>query len=57
MFERLIKKFIIWYFLKHRQEAVFKISDKFVVRIFTIDYYNNDVTEALRAYQMKKELQ
>ena len=57
MFERLIKKFIIWYFLIHRQEAVFKISDKFVVRIFTIDYYNNDVTEALRAYQMKKEWQ
>ena len=55
MFERLIKKFIIWYFLKQHQTAVFEIDNKFVVRIFTIDYYNNDVTEALRAYQMKKE--
>lgn len=55
MFERLIKEFIIWYFLKQHQTAVFEIDNKFVVRIFTKDFYNNDVTEALRVYRMKKE--
>jgi hypothetical protein len=52
--ERLIKKIIIWYFLRKRNTAVFEIDDKFVVRIFSKDFYNNDVIEALREYQWKR---
>ncbi len=48
MIEKFIKKFIVWYFLQKKQIAVFEIDNKFIVRIFTKDFYNNDVTEALR---------
>ena len=54
MFERLIKKFIIWYFLRQKLTSVFRVDDKFVVRIFTEDFYNNDVIEALREYEWKR---
>lgn len=53
--DKLIKKFIIWYFLRQRQTAVFEIDNKFVVRIFSKDFYNNDVTEALREYRWRNQ--
>ncbi len=53
--ERLIKKFIIWYLLKQHQTSTFRVDNKFVVRIFTADFYDNDVKEALREYRTKKE--
>ncbi len=55
MIETLIKRFIIWYFLRQHMTAVFRVDDKFVVRIFTEEFYNNDVIEALREYEWKKE--
>lgn len=53
MFERFVKRFIIWYFLRYRQKAVTEYDDRFVIRVFTKDFYNNDVTEALREYRCK----